>query len=153
MLRSMIEHARYRLLVVSNETVEGDTLHELIARRSALQPTQVIVVAPALTTRVGRWVSHADDARAAEARLDRALSRLEDAGVRADGWLGDADPLRAIDDALRVFPADALIVATHPEPRSNWLTRGVVERARAAFDVPITHLVVEVAAHREYLAA
>jgi GABA permease len=153
MLRSMIEHARYRLLVVSNETVEGDTLHELIARRSALQPTQVIVVAPALNARVGHWVSGEDDARAAEARLDRALSRLEDAGVRADGWLGDADPLRAIDDALRVFPADALIVATHPEPRSNWLSDSIVQRARAAFDVPITHLAVDVAADREYLAA
>jgi GABA permease len=149
----MIEHARYRLLVVSNETVEGDALHELIARRSALQPTQVIVVAPALNNRVGHWVSDEDDARAAEARLDRALSRLEDAGVRADGWLGDADPLRAIDDALRVFPADALILATHPESQSNWLEHRLVQRARAAFDVPITHLVVDVAAHREYLAA
>ena len=153
MLPSMIEHARYRLLVVSNETVEADTLHELIARRSALQPTQVIAVAPALNIRGRRWDSDADDARAAEARLDRALSRLEDAGVRADGWLGDADPLRAIDAALRVFRADALIVATHPEPRSNWLSHGVVQRARAAFDVPITHLVVDVAADREYLAA
>jgi GABA permease len=154
MLGSMIEHARYRLLVVSNETVEGDTLHELIVRRSALQPTQVIVVAPALNARLRDWVSDEDDARsAAEARLSRALSRLEHAGLRADGWVGDADPLRAIDDALRIFPADALIVATHPEPRSNWLSHGLVQRARAAFDVPITHLVVEVAADREYLAA
>jgi GABA permease len=153
MLGNMIEHARYRLLVVSNETVEGDTLHELIARRSALQPTQVIVVAPALNTRGGHWASAEDDARAAEARLERALSRLEHAGVRADGWLGDADPLWAIDDALRVFPADALIIATHPEPRSDWLSHDLLQRARAAFDVPITHLVVDGAAHREYLAA
>src|SRR5258705_12896152 len=108
MLGCMIEHARYRLLVVSNETVEGDTLHELIVRRSALQPTQVLVVAPALKSRVRGWVSDEDDARcAAEARLGRALSRLEHAGLRADGWAGDADPLRAIDDALPIFPADA----------------------------------------------
>jgi GABA permease len=140
-------------LVVSNQTVGGDALHELIARRSALQPTQVVVVAPTLNARVGHWVSDEDDARAAGAHLNRALSRLEEAGVRADGWLGDADPLQAIDDALRVFPADALIIATLPEPQSAWLAHGLVQRARAAFDVPITHLVVDVGAHREYLAA
>jgi nucleotide-binding universal stress UspA family protein len=142
MLGDMIEHARYRLLVVSNETVEGDALHELIARRSALQPTQVVVVAPAL-----------EEDRAAEARLGRALCRLESAGVRADGWVGDADPMQAIDDALRVFAADALIVASHPEQRSGWPVDGLLRRARATFDVPITHLVVDVAAQREYAAA
>jgi hypothetical protein len=67
--------------------------------------------------------------------------------------VGDADPLQAAADALRVFPADELVVATHPEGRSNWLARGVVERARRRFGLPVVHVVVDRDARREYLAA
>ncbi|HEX6651108.1 MAG TPA: hypothetical protein VF072_00060 [Thermoleophilaceae bacterium] len=33
------------------------------------------------------------------------------------------------------------MIATDPEGRSNWLERGLIEKAMARFDVPITHLV------------
>ena len=150
----MNRNATYRLLVVSNETVEGDTLHELIGRRSLLQGTEVFVVAPALNSRVRHWLSDEDSARrAAGERLRRAVARLQGAGVHADGHVGDADPIQAIEDALRIFPADELIIATHPEPRSNWLAHRLVERAGEAFELPVTHVVVDLAARREYLAA
>ena len=64
---------------------------------------------------------------------------------------GDADPLQAIADALRFFPADAIVVATHPPGRSNWLARDLVARARRRFDLPIVHIVVEPAHRREYV--
>lgn len=150
----MNRNATYRLLVVSNETVEGDTLHELIGHRSLLQGTEVFVVAPALNSRVRHWLSDEDSARrAAGERLRRALARLDDAGVPADGHVGDADPIQAIEDALRIFPADELIIATHPEPRSNWLAHRLVERAGETLDLPVTHVVVDLAARREHLAA
>ena len=33
------------------------------------------------------------------------------------------------------------MIATHPEGQSNWLERGLIEKATARFDLPITHLV------------
>ena len=67
--------------------------------------------------------------------------------------VGDADPVQAAADALHVFPADELVIATHPEGRSNWLARGVVERARRRFGSPVAHLVVDRERRREYLEA
>ena len=92
------------------------------------------------------WTSDEDPARAdAQSRLDASLSRLVDAGVSARGEIGDGDPLQALEDALREFPADEIVVSTHPPGRSHWLEQGVVEQARQRYDVPITHVVVDLA--------
>jgi hypothetical protein len=131
-----------RVLVISNETVEADILRETIAARAGR--TQVLVVAPALNTRLRHWLSDEDPARrAAERRLAGTLAALRTAGVDVDGWVGDADPLLAIEDALAVFAADELLVATHPEARSNWLAHDLVGRACARFSLPVLHLVVD----------
>ena len=42
--------------------------------------------------------------------------------------------------------ADEVVVSTHPPGRSNWLEQGVVEQARLRFDVPVTHVVVDLGA-------
>jgi hypothetical protein len=67
----------------------------------------------------------------------------------ADGEIGDGDPLQAIDDALRTFAPDELIISTHPEGRSHWLERGVVSGARERFALPVTHVVVDLEAERQ----
>ena len=133
-----------RILVIANETVGGETLRETIRQRSEGRRAQVLVVTPALNTPLKHWVSDGDQARdAAQGRLDRSLARLNDAGIEARGEIGDGEPLQAIEDALRTFGADEIIISTHPEGRSNWLERGVVENARERFAVPITHVVVD----------
>src|ERR671922_292119 len=76
-------------------------------------------------------------------RLDASLGRLAAAGLDARGEIGDADPLQAIEDALRTFGADEIIISTHPEGRSNWLEKGIVGAARERFALPITHVVVD----------
>ena len=63
--------------------------------------------------------------------------------MRARGEIGDGDPLQALEDALREFPADEIVVSTHPPGRSHWLELGVVENARMRYDVPVTHVVVD----------
>ena len=78
-----------------------------------------------------------------------SLVRLRALGVNAEGEVGDADPLQAIEDALRTFGADEIIISTHPEGRSHWLERGVVDAARERFSPPVTHVVVDLAAERE----
>ena len=46
-----------------------------------------------------------------------------------------------MEDALRRFPADEVIISTHPAGRSNWLEHDVVNRAQDRFDLPVTHVV------------
>jgi hypothetical protein len=134
----------WRILAVANETVEGALLHDAIRLRAGSVPaSEVLVVAP---------VSDEGGARPlAESRLVRCLGRLADAGVEATGWVAEANPLTAIDAALRAFPADEIIIATHPQGRSHWLAGNLVERARRRFRQPILHVVVDGARHDEYL--
>ena len=141
-----------RILVVANETVGGETLRERIRERSEGFRSQVLVVSPALNSPLKHWVSDEDEARhAAQERLDRSLARLREAGFEARGEIGDGEPLQAIEDALRTFGADEIIISTHPEGRSNWLEKGVVSGARERFAVPITHVVVDLEREREEL--
>ena len=140
----------HKVLVIANETVGGDELLALLGTRSIDVDEQVLLVCPALNSRVRTWTSDEDPARAgAQERLDASLTRLADAGVSARGEIGDGDPLQALEDALREFPADEIVVSTHPPGRSHWLEQGVVEQARQRYDVPITHVVVDIAVARQ----
>jgi len=143
-----------RILVVANETVASDILHVAVrAQVHDEHSSQVLVVAPALNSRLRYWLSDDDAARrAAENRLETCLDRLGSAGLDVEGVVGDADPIQAIDDALRAFPADCIVVATHPEGRSNWLARDLVGRASARFARPTLHIVVDAESARETLA-
>jgi GABA permease len=137
----------YRILVVANETVGGPELLSEIRERSQGHAARVLVVCPALNSPLRHWVSDEDDARAsAQARLDDSLGSMRAAGVDAGGEIGDGDPIQAIEDAVRTFRPDELIVSTHPAGRSHWLERGVVEKARERFDLPLTHVVVDLEA-------
>ena len=138
-----------RILVIANETVGGNTLRSAILERSRDVREEVLVVTPALNSPLRHWVSDNDGARAAaQERLEKSLDQLADAGVQARGEVGDGDPVHAIEDALRTFGADEIIISTHPEGRSNWLERRVVENARERFPVPITHVVVDLEAEQ-----
>ena len=139
-----------RILVVANETVGGETLRNCIRKKTADVAEKVLVVTPALNSPLRHWLSDEDGARAAAAeRLEQSVGRLRELGIDARGEIGDADPLQAMEDALRTFGADEIIISTHPEGRSHWLERGVVSAARERFAVPITHVVVDVAAETE----
>jgi hypothetical protein len=136
-----------RILVVANETVAGQELREEIDRAASGYEARVLVVTPALNTKLRHWVSDEDAARAAaQARLADSLAGLAADGIDARGEVGDPDPVQSIADALRTFGADEVIISTHPEGRSNWLERGVVDAARERFAVPITHVVVDLEA-------
>lgn len=138
-----------RILVVANETVAGTALRDEIRRRSQGYRGQILVVMPALNTRLRHWASDEDAARAsAQERLDTSLEELRKLGVDARGEVGDADPLQALEDASRTFGPDEIVISTHPPGRSHWLEAGVVERARERFDAPITHVVTDLEAER-----
>jgi hypothetical protein len=138
-----------RILVVANETVGGGTLRETLREKSEGARAEVLVVVPALNSPLRHWVSDDDGARAAaQQRLDASLARLAADGISARGEVGDGEPLQALEDALRTFGADEIVISTHPEGRSHWLEQGLVTKARERFSVPITHVVVDLEAER-----
>jgi len=141
-----------RLLVISNTTCTGAELFDEIHRHARETDTEVLVVAPALISRLHWWMSDGDAGSVeAQERLTVSLERLRAAGIPARGAFGDADPLQAIDDAMRVFHPDEIIIATHPRGHSNWLERDVVTHARQRFHVPILHVEVDSATNTAHV--
>ncbi len=146
-VRSLGGSDERRVLVVANETVQGEELLSTISTLALVERTQFLVVCPALNSRLKTFTSDEDPAReAARARLDVTLARLRSVGIEAQGEVGDGDPLVAVDDAMRTFGPNEIVISTHPPGRSNWLERGIVESVRARYDVPVTHVVVDLAA-------
>jgi hypothetical protein len=94
---------------------------------------RLLVVSPARTSRLRRWLSDIDDARAdARVRADEAVERLRSARVDANCVIGDEDPLRALDDALREFGGDEIVVASKDDE--------LVERLRDRYAMPVTRV-------------
>lgn len=136
-----------RVLVVANETVAGEELLSTISTLALSEQTRFRVVCPALNSRLKTYTSDEDPARAAaQERLDATLARLASVGIEASGEVGDGDPLVAVDDAVRTFGPNEIVISTHPPGRSNWLERGVVDSVRTRYDVPVTHVVVDLVA-------
>jgi hypothetical protein len=142
---------RHRVLVIANQTVGGRALLEEISNRSRARNSEILVLTPALArSRAAHWASDTDEAtELARQRMELSLQAIEEAtGLRARGLVGDSDPNIAIEDALREFPADEIIISTHPPERSRWLEQGVVSRARDEIDLPVTHVVVDLEAEQ-----
>jgi len=137
------------VLVVANETVTGSSLIEAVKRKAAEQDVELVtVLAPVSTPQTG-YVVYEDTRRAAAGRrLDRTLAQLREAGVPAHGLVLESDPESAVRDAFGMLdprPTD-VIVSTHPLQKSGWLRKNVVDRIRkAAGDVPVEHIVVDMA--------
>jgi hypothetical protein len=130
------------LLVVANETVDAKTLREALAARG--DDLHVTVVSPVNEPKRG-YVVYTDTRRAsARRRLERALGHLREDGISADGYVVEADPAAAVRDALAQLepPIDEILVSTHPEEKSGWLRRNVLDSIRSsAGNVPVEHLV------------
>ena len=133
----------FRLLVVCDESCTSPAFHAALLQHAAGRPVEALVVAPALGSRLTRWTGDDRGRVEAEDHLQSTLRALADVGIGARGVIGSDDPIEAADDALREFSADELVFATHPEAQANWLERDVVEVARARYDLPVTHLVVD----------
>lgn len=135
------------VLVVANETLVGTELVDAVRRRNERDPIRVAVVAPVTQPREG-YVVYRDSRRAAAGRrLERTLEALRAAGIPAHGGVFDDEPLVAVKDVLSSEEVDEIIVSTHPETKSGWLRKNLVEEIRkAAGGRPVEHVVSDVVA-------
>jgi hypothetical protein len=141
---SELQHPSHRILVIADNPCPCPALADEVAGRALPDAADVVVVAPALNSRLRNWTSDVDAAwRLAQERAQLAVDALRARGVSARGKVGDTSPLMAIEDALAEFPASEIVIATHPRTQAHWLERGLIRKATARFDVPITEFVAE----------
>jgi len=136
--------ARRGVLVIANRTLQGEDLEGLLRRRAA-EGLELRVVAPILVSRA-RYIASDVDKELDEARerLAAMLVWAEREGLEASGKVGDPNvAFGAIEDELRVFAAEEVVISTYPPGKSNWLETGIVERLRDELDVDVTHVVVD----------
>jgi hypothetical protein len=91
--------------------------------------TDVLVVVPALASRTEALTGAVDDRRAdAEAAAQGYVRALSRDGRTVRGEVGADDPVLAVEDALRTFGADEVLVAGGD---------GIVDAVRARVAVPV----------------
>jgi GABA permease len=139
--------AATRVLVLANETVAADELLDELHQIDRDGKAVYFVCVPANPVDTGQaehkgavflWEATKE---AAQRRLDYMLETLRGNGLEADGAMGDYRPLRALAEAVESFKPDRLVISTLDLERSTWLRYDVVERARKAYDIPVTHVI------------
>ncbi len=133
-----------KVLVLTSEPITAGQLREALGTETDPSEAEVMVVAPAYAESGLRfWMSDADDAiaRAEQVRRD-SVEELGKAGVPATGDTGEADPHTAIEDALKTFDADRIVVFTRGGEDQRY--REDLDRDELAerFGRPVDHAVV-----------
>jgi hypothetical protein len=132
------------ILVIANETAASQTLFDAVRGEAGEAGDRVTVIAPVNEPLQG-YVVYEDTRRAsAGRRLDRTLRSLREAGITAQGFVVETGPVQAVKDALAQLepPVDQIVVSTHPEEKSGWMRRHVVEEIeRVADGLPVKHVV------------
>jgi hypothetical protein len=138
------------VLVVANETLGGLTLLKHVEQRAGRgDDPSFVVVAPMARPKAG-LVVYDDAARgAAQVRVGDMVQRLRAEGIEAIGDVMDPDPFNAVMDAVGEYAPDEIVISTHPETRSGWMRRDLVERVKEATGLPVEHVVVDLDAERE----
>ena len=143
-MAEQLSRKRRRILFVAHRACGNPALCAEV-KAHAEGAADVLVVAPVLSSPLHRWTSDdSEDRELAEERVEESIGCLRRHGLRAHGRLGDADPVQAIADALYEFPAEEIVVCLEEPERAHWLRKGVVERARERFGVPVTEIDVAV---------
>jgi hypothetical protein len=120
-----------RTLVVANQTVAGQALIDKLEQLAAEGPHRFIVVVP--QGGAGEQEAHR--------RLAHTLERLNEQGVEAIGQVTHPDPYTAVQQGLRFYGVDEVVISTFPETRSGWLRADLVGRVEASTDKPVHHVV------------
>jgi hypothetical protein len=129
-----------KILVLTTEPVTADQLRAALPADSDPEDAEVMVVAPALHKNALRfWVSDADEAisKADDVR-HQSVEQLGADGVSASGDTGEGDPDEAIEDALKTFPADRILIFTHPDSEQRYKEGVDPDELQQRFGVPVT---------------
>ena len=129
-----------KVLVLTTEPVSADQLRDVLPGDADPTDAEVMVVAPALHESALRfWLSDADEAiaRADEVRR-RSVEQLGAEGVSAAGDTGESDPEDAVEDILKTFAADHILVFTRGGDEQRYREDVDTDALQHRFGVPVT---------------
>jgi hypothetical protein len=128
-----------KLLVLTPEPVDANVLRNTLGEE--VEGAEVLVVSPATNqSKLAFWISDPDQAIAeAETAQEETVERLEEAGVDAAGDTGESEPAVALQDALATFPADRIVVFSHPEGDRDYREDKGIAEVEERYGIPVTH--------------
>ena len=124
------------VLVVANLTATSTHLLDALKHRAERSPIRITLVMPAQGPGLG-------GREAVRERLEEALAGMRDAGLDAEGAVGDADPMEAVAECFDPSRHDEAIVCTLPGRSSKWLQYDFPHRVARFTGVPVTHVVAD----------
>jgi hypothetical protein len=130
-----------RLLIATGEAAAS--LEELpsLIRALVQSASEIVVVTPMLVSGLQWLASDSDRARyEADERLASVLGHVEDVapGASVRGEVGDDTPMTALDDVMRQFRPDHILIALRSSDHDAWQEQGLLDDIRRAFHIPMT---------------
>jgi hypothetical protein len=135
-----------RLLVVAAQAAKGDELRKRLSTLAGDRALELRVVAPAYAqSRLQSLLGDVDEGIGlAHDRVKESESEMNrDQGSTAQGDVGDADPLIAIEDALGSFAAEEIVILPAPEGDDQWAEKNLFEKVKQRFDLPVRQIQLE----------
>jgi hypothetical protein len=130
-----------RLLIATGEAAAS--LEELpsLIRALVQSASEIVVVTPMLVSGLQWLASDSDRARyEADERLASVLGHVEAVapGASVRGEVGDDTPMTALDDVMRQFRPDHILIALRSSDHDAWQEQGLLDDIRRAFHIPMT---------------
>jgi hypothetical protein len=128
-----------RLLIATGEAASDLSEIPSGARLLIDAATEVLVVAPALPSRIAWLASDSDKTREiADRRLRVIVDQVAGEETKTEGVVGADDPLLAFEDAIADFQPDHLLIGLRGPGQSGWQERGLVDKVLERFGLPVT---------------
>ena len=149
--RAAVEDTR-RILVVTDALPLGPGLRRAILRVTGTVTDDVLLIYAVAPSAAGAGGADGGGPSGTSEDLENALQELRAAGINARGSLAVGDTLRALEDALRGFDANEVVLsittaAGRPMAGSDAVApsapsgQDFAEAARSLFDGPVTAIV------------
>ena len=120
-----------RLLVLADGDVDVPAAERIAEHATSGAAVRIVVPAPA--NRLSRWLSAEDRAREqGRDRLARSAGALTAAGLDVSGSVGDSDAVQAVEDELRSFAADEVLLVPRDDSELQ------IEQLRERLALPLT---------------
>jgi hypothetical protein len=126
---------------VAGETLAGEEVGREL--RAAGADVELDVLVPILASRSHQLAGDIDRERQeAQQRLEASLAWAAEHGFAAKGEVGDADPFLAVEDELRDFGVDEVVIVRHARERRSWLASRMLGYLTRELEVPVREIVV-----------
>jgi hypothetical protein len=130
------------VLVVAERALAGEELRRQLQQQAGTE-VEIDVLSPVMASRTHIWADDVDREREqAQARLEESLRWAREQGFVAKGEVGDHDAMAALEDELRDFGADEVVIVTHPRERTSWLASRMLSQLTRQLEVPVREIVM-----------